>query len=95
MILSCPSEVLVLVNLSVPKSSVNIRSSSWLLPKVEIVFHCAATVRFDEDLSRAIKMNIGSVASLVKLSKKMKRLLSLVHVSTAYCHCTQPHIKVG
>lgn len=64
-----------------------------LVNEVEIVFHCAATVRFDEDLSRAIKMNIGSVASLVKLSKKMKRLLSLVHVSTAYCHCTQPHIK--
>ena len=29
--------------------------------EAEIVLHCAATVRFDEDLSRAIRMNVGSV----------------------------------
>jgi len=64
-----------------------------LLEQVEIVFHCAATVRFDEDLSRAIKMNIGAVFSLVELCKSMTRLVSLVHVSTAYCHCQQQHIQ--
>ena len=65
-----------------------------LSSQVEIVFHCAATVRFDEDLSRAIKMNIGAVFSLVELCKAMTRLVSLVHVSTAYCHCQQQHIEV-
>ena len=50
--------------------------------------------RFDEDLSRAIKMNVGAVKAVASLARKMKKLVSLVHVSTAYCHCNQQNIKV-
>ena len=63
------------------------------LEKVEVVLHCAATVRFDEDLSRALNMNVGAVSSLIALCKKMQRLCSFVHVSTAYCHCQRQHIE--
>ena len=66
-----------------------------LASEVEVVFHCAATVRFDEDLSRAVRMNVGAVWGLVRLARAMKRLVSLVHVSTAYCHCQEAHIKVS
>ena len=65
-----------------------------LASEVEVVFHCAATVRFDEDLSRAVRMNVGAVWGLVRLARAMTRLVSLVHVSTAYCHCQEAHIKV-
>jgi len=64
-----------------------------LASEVEVVFHCAATVRFDEDLSRAVRMNVGAVWGLVRLARTMRRLVSLVHVSTAYCHCQESHIK--
>ena len=57
------------------------------------MFHCAATVRFDEDLSKALTMNVSAVSFIISLCKKMKRLESLVHVSTAYCHCQRPHIE--
>ena len=57
------------------------------------MFHCAATVRFDEDLSKALVMNVGAVSFIIALCKKMKELVSLVHVSTAYCHCQRPHIE--
>ena len=57
------------------------------------MFHCAATVRFDEDLSKALIMNVGAVSFIISLCKKMKQLRSLVHVSTAYCHCQRPHIE--
>lgn len=66
-----------------------------LASEVEVVFHCAATVRFDEDLSRAVRMNVGAVWGLVRLARTMRRLVSLVHVSTAYCHCQESHIKVS
>ena len=57
------------------------------------MFHCAATVRFDEDLSKALTMNVSAVSFIISLCKKMSRLESLVHVSTAYCHCQRPHIE--
>ena len=57
------------------------------------MFHCAATVRFDEDLSKALTMNVSAVSFIISLCKKMKQLESLVHVSTAYCHCQRPHIE--
>ena len=45
-----------------------------LITKVHIVFHCAATVRFDEDLTKSIGMNVSGVLSIVALAKKMSRL---------------------
>ena len=57
------------------------------------MFHCAATVRFDEDLSKALLMNVSAVTFIISLCKKMKQLKALVHVSTAYCHCQRPHIE--
>ena len=57
------------------------------------MFHCAATVRFDEDLSKALTMNVSAVSFIISLCKRMKQLESLVHVSTAYCHCQRPHIE--
>ena len=42
--------------------------------QVNIVFHCAATVRFDEDLTKSIGMNVSGVLAVVALAKKMARL---------------------
>lgn len=64
-----------------------------IMKEVEVILHCAATVRFDEDLSRALTMNVGAVSSLISICKKMQRLRSFVHVSTAYCHCQRRHIE--
>jgi len=59
--------------------------------QVEVVLHCAATVRFDEKLSTAISMNVGAVSSLMALARQMTRLQALVHVSTAYANCNRSH----
>merc|ERR1719400_392868 len=37
-------------------------------------------------------MNVGAVSSLISICKRMNRLRSFVHVSTAYCHCQKKHI---
>ena len=41
---------------------------------VNIVFHCAATVRFDEDLTKSVAMNVSAVLAIIDLAKKMKNL---------------------
>lgn len=45
-----------------------------LVEEVNIVFHSAATVKFDEDLTKSVAMNVEAVFSLIDLCKKMRKL---------------------
>ena len=45
-----------------------------LFDEVELVFHSAATIRFDEKLTEAVKLNVGAVYTLIELCKLMKKL---------------------
>ncbi|XP_025834145.1 fatty acyl-CoA reductase 1 isoform X2 [Agrilus planipennis] len=57
-----------------------------LTEEVEIVYHCAATIRFDVHLKQAIIINVRGTKYMLDLAKEMKKLKLFVHVSTAYCH---------
>ncbi|KAJ8299133.1 hypothetical protein KUTeg_023193 [Tegillarca granosa] len=50
--------------------------------KVNIVFHGAATIRFDEHLRK-----------MVNICRKFKNLEVFVHISTAYANCDRPFIE--
>ncbi|CAJ0943306.1 unnamed protein product, partial [Mesorhabditis belari] len=54
---------------------------------VHVVFHCAATVRFDEPLQDAVQMNLMGTARIVALCHSIHNLLCLMHTSTAYANC--------
>lgn len=47
----------------------------WLCEEVEIVFHCAATIRFDETLKKAVLLNVRGTQLMLELAKEMKKLL--------------------
>ena len=55
--------------------------------ETNVVFHVAATVRFDEALSKSITINVRGTKELMDLAREMDGLESFVHVSTAYVHC--------
>lgn len=57
---------------------------NMLIEETNIIIHCAATIRFDETLKRAINLNVRAVLDLLMMAKEMERLQSFVHVSTAY-----------
>ncbi|KAI8117470.1 putative fatty acyl-CoA reductase [Lucilia cuprina] len=57
---------------------------------VSIVYHCAATVRFDEPLRQAVFMNTRGTKYMLELAAKLKNLSFFAYVSTAYCHL---HVK--
>ena len=61
--------------------------------EVNIIFHSAATVRFDEDLTKSVAMNVQAVSSLVSLARQISKLEALVDVSTAYCNCDLKQIE--
>uniref|UniRef100_A0A0N4ZAD3 Fatty acyl-CoA reductase n=1 Tax=Parastrongyloides trichosuri TaxID=131310 RepID=A0A0N4ZAD3_PARTI len=70
-----------------PNLGLTEESISFLQEKISIVFHCAATVKFDDILRVSLTMNLIGTHKLVEICKKMKNLKCLVHASTAYANC--------
>lgn len=57
-----------------------------LIDTVDVIFHCAASVRFDDPLRDAVLLNTRSAREVCDLALRMSRLAVLVHVSTTYCN---------
>ncbi|CAH1403215.1 unnamed protein product [Nezara viridula] len=55
-----------------------------LLNEVNIIFHGAATVRFNENLKTATGTNVAASQMILDLARQMKNLRVVMHVSTAY-----------
>ncbi|XP_037042856.1 putative fatty acyl-CoA reductase CG5065 [Bradysia coprophila] len=64
-----------------------------LCRRVSVVYHLAATIKFDEKLELAVKINMLGTRSLLELCHRMVQLDALVHVSTAYCNCDRSEIQ--
>ncbi|KAG5319775.1 FACR1 reductase, partial [Acromyrmex heyeri] len=64
-----------------------------LIQRVNIVFHSAATVRFDEPLKIAVNLNLVGTDRMLDLCKRMTNLISVIHVSTAYCNADRLEIE--
>nr|UYO73019.1 fatty acyl-CoA reductase [Phenacoccus solenopsis] len=61
--------------------------------EVNVVFHGAATVRFDEKLKLAVAINVIGTREILKLAKTAKHLKVIMHVSTAYSFCPLPKLE--
>ena len=58
-----------------------------LRSKVNVIFHMAATVRFDNPLGTSVSINVRGTKEVMDLAKEMEALASFVHCSSAYIHC--------
>ncbi|XP_043475978.1 fatty acyl-CoA reductase wat-like [Leptopilina heterotoma] len=64
-----------------------------LKKEVSIVFHVAATTRFNEPLKTALKINVDSVKTMINICEECKNLKAFVYVSTAFSNCIYKHIE--
>lgn len=55
-----------------------------LIKNVSIIFHSAATVRFDESLKNAVLMNTRGTWEVMKIAETLKNIKAIMHVSTTY-----------
>lgn len=55
-----------------------------LLEQVEIIFHAAADVRFDENLKETIETNVRGTREIMFLSQAMTRLEVFIYISTCF-----------
>lgn len=46
----------------------------WLIENVNFVFHCAATIKFNEPLEAATKTNVQGTENVMALAMEMKNL---------------------
>lgn len=60
--------------------------------QVNIIFHVAATVRFDEEMGKAVQVNVKGTSEAYKIAMECGRLTAFVQFSTAYSFCTQKQI---
>ncbi|XP_022171253.1 putative fatty acyl-CoA reductase CG5065 isoform X1 [Myzus persicae] len=65
---------------------------NMLVRNVSVVFHVAATVRFDEPIRDAIIKNVRGTREVVGLAAQMKNLRVFLHVSTTYCNCNRIYV---
>ncbi|NXJ77863.1 FACR1 reductase, partial [Trogon melanurus] len=78
--------------LTQPKLAISAEDEEELLTRVNIVFHCAATVRFDEPLKHALQLNAMGTQRLLELARQMQNLEAFIHISTAYANCIRKYI---
>ncbi|XP_077066709.1 LOW QUALITY PROTEIN: fatty acyl-CoA reductase 1 [Siphateles boraxobius] len=88
-------EKIVAVNsdLTQPDLDLSTEDKETLTGCVNIVFHCAATIRFNEPLKDAMQLNVLATQKMVSLAHSMKHLDVFIHVSTAYAHCDRELIE--
>ncbi|CAG4999545.1 unnamed protein product [Parnassius apollo] len=80
-------------DISEPNLAVTEEDEKELREKVSIVFHMAATVKFNEPLKVAMNINFEGTRRVLNLCKKMKQLQTFVYVSTAYTNTNREIIE--
>lgn len=75
-----------------PNLGISENDRNTMISEVEIIFHVAATVRFDAHLRDAVNINIRAINDLLDIAHSIKQLKAFVHVSTAYSNCVERQI---
>ncbi|XP_044727613.1 fatty acyl-CoA reductase 1-like [Chrysoperla carnea] len=58
----------------------------FIINEINIVFHVAASIRFDDPLAKAILINTRGTREMLRILKQMKNLKVFLHTSTTYCN---------
>lgn len=92
----CPTMLTKIVpisgDISLPNLGISDSDTNILIKHVSVVFHSAATVRFDEPLKKSVDLNLIGTQRVLQLCHKMTKLSALVHISTAYSYCNRKEI---
>ncbi|EAT34078.1 AAEL013648-PA [Aedes aegypti] len=72
-----------------PELGISVEDRKRIVENVSIIYHCAATIRFDEALKKAVLLNTRGTKLMVELAKQCKKLEMFGHVSTSYCHLNE------
>nr|CAH7730162.1 unnamed protein product [Callosobruchus chinensis] len=75
------------------KLGISEEDQELLISNVNIIYHVAASVRFDDSLRKAIIINTRSTREIIQLALKCSKLEAFMYVSTAYCNVDNNFIE--
>lgn len=64
-----------------------------LINEIDVVFHCAANVRFNDPLKDAVNINVTGTLRVLNLAQKMRNLKVFSYMSTAFCQSYQRDLE--
>lgn len=73
--------------------NLQVEDAEKLKEHVNIVFHMAADVRFDQSLKEAMMMITKGTLTVLDFCCKMNNLEAFMYVSTTYCHCDETNLE--
>ncbi|OQR94316.1 fatty acyl-CoA reductase [Thraustotheca clavata] len=76
-------------DINAPSLNMSPEDTALLIERVNIVVHSAASVSFNEPLDVAVEMNCLGAMYMMEFGKRIKNVISYVHVSTAYVNSNQ------
>lgn len=77
---------------SVEDLGMNDEVRKMLCEKLTMIFHFAATTRFDEKLKTAINLNLRGILEMIKFARECRNINLFCHISTAYCHLKESNL---
>ncbi|XP_017783396.1 PREDICTED: fatty acyl-CoA reductase 1-like isoform X2 [Nicrophorus vespilloides] len=69
-----------------PNLGLSEENLNYIYNKVNVFYHCAASVKFVENLKNSITSNIYGTEMVYKVAKDCKKLECFMHVSTVFCN---------
>lgn len=89
------AEKIVAVNGDITSIRLGLSNEDWstITDEINVIFHAAATVKFDEPLKFATLTNVRGTVETVKFGKSCKNLKCFNYVSTAFAHATKSRIN--
>ncbi|KAJ8942718.1 hypothetical protein NQ318_017017, partial [Aromia moschata] len=64
-----------------------------IIENVNIIYHSAASVRFDDFLKDAVLLNTRGTREISNLALEVKNLVAFMHISTTYCNTDKKVIE--
>ncbi|XP_022837119.1 fatty acyl-CoA reductase wat-like [Spodoptera litura] len=89
------AEKIIPVAGDVSELNLGISYQEWniMADEVNVIFHLAATTRFDASIRESTMINIRGTKETLRFGKQCKNLKSYVHVSTAYANACHSRIN--
>ncbi|XP_067131251.1 putative fatty acyl-CoA reductase CG5065 [Centruroides vittatus] len=79
-------------NLTRENLGISFSDMNLITKNVSVVFHLAASVKFDEPFRDAFVNNVEATKNVAEVCRQMKNLSAFVHTSTAYSFCNRKEV---
>lgn len=85
----------VVGELTEPNFGISETQMEELRTKVNVVYHGAATIRFNTYLGDAIKINLIGTQVAINFAKQLENLSAFIYLSTAFCNSNRVYQNQG